>query len=588
MRSPLAFTYAAPPELALRPGCLVRVPFGPRDVYGVVVEERDAPSGDYARPVKSLVEDAPLVSPERLELARWIADYYLSPLYDALRLMLPPRPWPSRARPDAGGPPLLLRRIASREELRARADARQRRAPRQAALIRELVRRGTLDAADARRKHGAPAVRAVAASGLASLAPEPLPAPVASPLPTAAQRAAVAAVAHSLDGAPDAQRTWLLHGVTGSGKTEVYLQAVAHCIASGRRAIVLVPEQSLTPQTVERFASRFPGRVGVLQSGLTASRRAAEWRRIARGERDVVVGPRSALFAPVDRLGLIVIDEEHEWTYKQEELPPLYHARDAAERLAALTGAVVLLGSATPDVVTWRRSERGEIGRLELPDRLEPSGATSELAQVSVVDMREELRAGNRGIFSRPLREALLETLAAGRQAVLFLNRRGSATVVSCRSCGQAMRCVRCTTPLTFHSSPRPPKGGASAPQPPQGGAGTLSPFRGTGSRGRLLCHNCGHSRQPPARCPACGSPRIRYLGLGAERVEDEVAALAPPTLASCGGTATPPRTPPPTSASCGRSPPARLTCSSARRWSRRGSTSPPSTSSASSSPTWG
>ncbi len=580
VRMPATFTYSAPPELDLRPGCLVRAPFGSRTAHGVVVAQSDTTSAGYAKPVESLAAPEPLLAPERLELAQWIADYYMSPLYDAIALMLPPdlrmrshtyvRLVGEPADPDRLGPGarqlLAHLRSGSRRlrisrlertlgswtrnairalvesgaaveelcsvasfpkkamerqaltaakppgELRVYADAHPR-AQRRVALIGELLKGKPLDASSARRQFGAVAVRALVAEGLANLvrASPPAPdAPVSPLLPTAAQQRALAAINGSLDCSAAHPREWLLHGVTGSGKTEVYLQAVAHCLETGRRAIVLVPEIALTPQMLQRFESRFPGRVAVLHSGIAAGRRAAEWRRVFNGERDVVVGPRSALFAPVGNLGLIALDEEHEGSYKQEEPSPAYHAREVARRLSALTGAVLLLGSATPDVTTAYRAKHGDIGKLELPARLEPSGAAGSLARVQIVDMREELRRGNRGIFCGLLGDALQETLAAKRQAVLFINRRGAATVVSCRSCGHAMTCPRCLVSFTHHRY---------ATAPDDGGA----------RRGEwLLCHYCGSRRDVPSRCPQCRSDRIRYLGLGSQRVADEVAQLAP------------------------------------------------------------
>ncbi len=636
-----AFTYSIPPHLDLQPGCLVRVPFGPRTLHGVVVALRDTTDAGYAKPVESLVEQTPLLTPERIALAEWIADYYMAPLYDALALMLPPdlrsrshayvkfaKEPADPGRLSRGAQRLLAylrseprqRRVSSlvrtlgpwaRNAVRALvesgaavewqssaeprpASARPRgarqnqalvgaqpaalrayaaghpRARKQTALIDELLKGRPLDATDARKRFGPAVVAALIAAGLATLqaAPAASSPPKPSLLPTAQQQRALAAINAGLDDPGSNPRVWLLHGVTGSGKTEVYLQSIAHCLASGRRAIVLVPELALTPQALERFEAHFPGRVGVLHSALSPARRAQEWRRVFDGERDVVIGPRSALFAPIDNLGLIVLDEEHEWTYKQDDASPRYHARDAAERLAALTGAVVVLGSATPDLATAYRAERGEIGKLDLPDRLERSGATVALARVEIVDMREELRDGNRGIFSRLLRDSLQETLAAGRQAVLFLNRRGAASVVECRSCGSVMRCARCSTPLTYHrlapgasavipaplrhsraggnlaaispavASKIPPPstgedrrgraGGNPAPPPSRLREGTRERSEAQGRGDRLLCHHCGRRRGVPSRCPRCKSDRIRYLGIGAQRVAEEVAILAP------------------------------------------------------------
>jgi len=336
---------------------------------------------------------------------------------------------------------------------------------------------------------------------------------------------------------------YLLHGVTGSGKTEIYLRALAETVRQGRQAIVLVPEIALTPQTVHRFAARFPGRVAVLHSGLTPGQRYDEWRRVRAGEVDVVIGARSAIFAPMPDLGLIVIDEEHEWSYKQDR-SPCYHARDVALKLAELTGAVVILGSATPAVESYRRAERGRYRLLELPQRIvarrdqvvaertryrRPAGEVKDptpytiyrpLPPVQVVDMRAELKAGNRSIFSRALDQALRHVLRADEQAILFLNRRGVATFVMCRDCGHVLRCRRCDVPLTYHEDPSP------SPSPTR--RGEPSPFPLAEGGGRLICHYCNQRYSQPERCPACDSPRIRYFGVGTQRVEAEVRKAYP------------------------------------------------------------
>ena len=306
---------------------------------------------------------------------------------------------------------------------------------------------------------------------------------------------------------PLSERTFLLHGVTGSGKTEVYLRAIAHAISIGRRAVFLVPEIALTPQTLERVNAWFEGRVALIHSGQTARQKFDQWWDIRGGAFDVVVGPRSALFAPLDNLGLIVIDEEHEWTYKQEESAPLYHARTAALELARRTGAAVVLGSATPSVETYYHSTRGRVQLLSLPHRVTgglASGASfppepAPLASVQLCDMRQELREGNRSIFSRALSEGLSDCLDGGNQAILFLNRRGSSSIVQCRDCGHVASCRRCTTSLTYHSGPP-----------------------------RLLCHQCSYSRRPLDRCPECRGKRIRQLGIGTERVVSEVGQFLP------------------------------------------------------------
>ena len=306
-------------------------------------------------------------------------------------------------------------------------------------------------------------------------------------------------------------RVCLLHGVTGSGKTEVYLQALAAIIARGQRGLALVPEIALTPQAMARYAGRFPGRVALLHSELTPAERLSEWRRIRAGEVDIVLGSRSALFAPIANLGLIILDEEHESAYKQERMPS-YHARDVATRLAAQTGATVVLGSATPSMESFARARSGVWRLVEMGERVggasggvaaqtvgEASDIAPGLPPVTVVDLRAELRDGNTSILSETLRTALTETLRRGEQAILFLNRRGFATSVICRECGYVARCPHCDVALTFHA-------GEDA----------------------LICHYCGRRETPPRQCPLCWSASIRYFGLGAERVETTLKKMFP------------------------------------------------------------
>ncbi len=302
--------------------------------------------------------------------------------------------------------------------------------------------------------------------------------------------------------------SFLLHGVTGSGKTEVYLKALEKTVALGRRGIVLVPEIALTPQTVRRFAERFPGQVAVLHSGLSQGQLFDQWHGIRQGRYAVVVGSRSALFAPQPDLGLIVVDEEHEWTYKQQDQVPRYHARETAEKLAELSGAVLLLGSATPDVVTYQGALWGRYRLLTLLQRVRPVAAADgavtpstamALPPIQVVDLREELLAGNRSIFSRSLAREVRSVLSAGEQAILFLNRRGAASFAQCRDCGYVPHCSSCAVSLTYHRQ-----------------------------QDRLVCHQCNRGRSMPAACPQCGGKRLRLVGIGVERVEEEAARAFP------------------------------------------------------------
>jgi primosomal protein N' (replication factor Y) (superfamily II helicase) len=328
------------------------------------------------------------------------------------------------------------------------------------------------------------------------------------------------------------QPPFLLHGVTGSGKTEIYLQAVAQALLAGRSAIVLVPEIALTPQTVRRFLARFPGQVGLLHSMLSMGERYDTWRRARAGLLSVMVGPRSALFTPFEKLGLIIIDEFHDDSYYQSDTLPRYHAQAAAMTYARLAGAVCLMGSATPDVATRFRAEREGWPYLSLPKRIlghkqviraqaervgglsryKPAGEQAEsieLPPVQVVDMRTELKAGSTSIFSRALQAALREVLAQRQQAILFLNRRGSATYVFCRDCGYNLKCPRCDLPLTYHLSSQ------DQPHFERAHAG-------------LLCHRCGYNRGVPKSCPQCGGKRVRHYGTGTQRVESEVQTLLP------------------------------------------------------------
>ncbi len=344
----------------------------------------------------------------------------------------------------------------------------------------------------------------------------------------------------------------LLHGVTGSGKTEIYLYAVQQTLRLGRQAIVLVPEIALTPQTVRRFAGRFPGQVGLLHSGLSEGERYDTWRRARAGSLGLVVGPRSALFTPFANPGLIVVDECHDDSYYQAESPPHYHTHQAAVALARLCGAVCILGSATPDITSFYAAQEVRSSQqapryeyLQLPARilahqqavkeqlerlkgrphtqgtgvsnplpvsryqpLEGQAQANDLPPVHIVDMRTELKEGNRSIFSRPLQQALAQVLQEGQQAILFLNRRGAATYVFCRSCGYILKCPRCDIPLTYHLAVE-------------------------GGEGQLRCHYCGYQRKMPggtpvSLCPECKSPQIRQYGTGTQRVEAEVQALFP------------------------------------------------------------
>ncbi len=286
---------------------------------------------------------------------------------------------------------------------------------------------------------------------------------------------------------------YLLHGITGSGKTEVYLQMAKRVIEDGKSVIVLVPEIALTYQTVARFRTAFQDRIAILHSGLSRGERYRELQQVLDGTVDIMIGPRSALFTPFPNLGLIIIDEEHDGAYKSDSTPK-YHARDVALKRAELEGAAVVLGSATPAVESYRAAEEGTFQLLSLPERAEGQ----ELAEVEVIDLREELRAGNRNILSRRLYAEMQGAFQRGEQVMLFLNRRGMSSFVSCRSCGEAIRCPKCDVSLALHG------------------------------RDTLLCHYCGHTEKMPKACPSCHSGLIGGYGIGTERVEQEVQRLFP------------------------------------------------------------
>ena len=572
------FSYAIPDGMEASPGQLVVVPFGPRQVQGIVFELADRPQVDAVRPILGVEGSAPVLSDVHLRLARWISQYYACSLFEAAAPMLPPGgrfrirsyfeavPEPStptelppyrqrvldliraegpveegRLKRTLGEPAAVAARRLEGAGLVTRTFARTRppqqarmrdyvqlpagaaprlrreiedltsRAPRQRAALEMMLERGSpMLLADANKEFGSSAIAALVKKDALERAvrPEerdPLAGRTFPKRPdvrlTPMQRRAAGAIEKALGSGA----VFLLEGVTGSGKTEVYLEAAQQCIRRGRGVIVMVPEIALTPQTIERFASRFPRNIAVLHSGLTGGERFDQWWKVRQGDYRVVVGSRSAVFAPLPDIGLIVVDEEHEWTYKQHDSVPRYHARTAALQLAELTGAAVVLGSASPDVQSYRRALGGRVRLLRLPhrvsDEVSPGGAPRHrgLAAVQVVDMRDELRSGNRHIFSRALQSALAQSIDRGNQAVLFLNRRGTAPYFQCRHCGSAVQCRRCDVPVTYHRD-----------------------------RDRLLCHYCGESRRAPDMCPECGHRRLAFYGIGTKAVADEVQRLHP------------------------------------------------------------
>lgn len=497
------FTYRVPPALAGRValGHRVAVPFGrSRRATGYVVGFPAAPPAGLAlRDVADVLDPVPPFTPALVELLRWAEEYYLVPPGELLRAALPPG---LNARAGARAPSRRGVEWADPAPSAAGAAADLARAPAQRALLEYLLARGRIPVEELRRAfpRGRAALAALARRGLVRLEREAsvaragvLAGPAGdAPTLTADQAAALA----EIEGAFGSFTTFVLRGVTGSGKTEVYLHAIARARAAGKGALVLVPEIALTPQLSGRFRARFGDDVALLHSGLSAPERHAEWLRLRSGEARICVGVRSAVFAPVQDLAVLVVDEEHEGSFKQDD-GPAYHARDLAVVRGKLEGAVVILGSATPALETLENARRGRYRRLELPRRIDDR----PMPGVELVDLRRLRQAGGElapGLLSPRLVEALEETVAAGQQAILFLNRRGFETLVVCEACGAEARCRDCAVALTHHAR-----------------------------RGLLLCHACGRGERMDARCPLCGGPRAG-VGVGTEQVEEAVRARLP------------------------------------------------------------
>jgi primosomal protein N' (replication factor Y) (superfamily II helicase) len=503
---PRTFTYRVDGDVA--PGTRVEVPFGPRRMVGWVTGPSERPGTSRIRPVHRVLEDRPSAESELLRLARWIADYYLSSLGLVLRTALP------NPLAVAGADGVKTRRVARvtrelptltlRDELFGRAH-RQREcyefleAAGGAAPVAHLVEQGFTHAV----------LRGLVARGVAEVVDEeverdPFAAiPAVEPTPPPLTPAQTRVLDPLLDAARNEGGTFLLRGVTGSGKTRVYIELLEEVVRrQGRGAIVLVPEIALTPQTVARFRARFGDDVAVLHSALSDGERYDAWRSLRAGHRRIAVGARSAIFAPVRDLGVVVVDEEHEASYKQGEAPR-YHAREVAIMRARMAGAVCLLGSATPALESWANARRGKYTLLELPDRVEGR----PLPAVQVVDLRRERAAGDGRpsgtpgplILSTPLRTALEARLERDEQAILLLNRRGYASFVQCRACGHVWQCDHCNVSLTYHRTRR-----------------------------RLLCHYCFHEEGRPDRCTECRSEHLSFRGLGTEQVERAVTEAFP------------------------------------------------------------
>ena len=497
------FQYRVPERLRgqVGAGSPVLVPFGAgnRLRKGYVVELTDRAEYDPARikELDSLDETGYNAASQLIRLAWWMKEQYGSTMNQALKTVLPVK---EKIRPVEKK---TIRTELSKEQLKELLSEAERKHYRaRARLFSALLDMGEVpwELAARQLRLTAAALKPMEEKGWIFLDREAVYRnPIRRELENGSavelneeqQAAARAFIQDYRAGHPG---TYLLYGITGSGKTEVYMEMMEAVLRDGRQVIVLIPEIALTYQTVMRFYRRFGQRVSVINSRLSKGERYDQFERARKGEIQVMIGPRSALFTPFENLGLIVIDEEQEGAYKSE-LAPRYHAREVAVRRAAMAGAGLVLGSATPSLEAFSRAERGEYRLLTLTGRAKKE---SRLAQVEVVDLREELRAGNRSIFSRRLQELMEDRLGKGEQIMLFLNRRGYSSFVSCRSCGEALSCPHCDVSLTLHRN------------------------------GRLKCHYCGYEIPMPERCPSCGSPYIAGFGTGTQRIEEMTRKMFP------------------------------------------------------------
>ncbi len=479
-------------------GSRVRVPLRTRVVQATVVELLDESPFTGVRELAGVVGEKPMVRPVLLELARWMADYYCCPVEVAVRSVLPVVIRDAKIGHKEKSVVRLIHHPTD-EEIQSLA-----RAPKQQELVARLLA-ATGNCEDLARLDGCrPAVKVLEKRGWLAVdrvrvsrdpEGEYLSSPELELNPE--QSAALAVVCAAID-APRDSKPILLHGVTGSGKTEVYLQGIRHALDLGLTALVMVPEISLTPQTVERFKSRFAafqGEVAVLHSHLSDGERHDEWHKIHAGRARIVIGARSAVFAPIERLGLIVVDEEHEGSYKQEEAPR-YHGRDVAVKRAAMEPCAVLLGSATPSLESFHNAVSGKYTLIRMPSRIDDR----QMPLIRVVDMRQQNRRGGQTpALSAMLVAAISKRLTEGRQTILFLNRRGYASALMCSACGHVCHCPNCSIALTYHRDDE-----------------------------RLRCHLCGHSERVPQKCPECSDPSIRHAGMGTQKIEESIRKVFP------------------------------------------------------------
>ncbi|MCH2025364.1 MAG: primosomal protein N' [Verrucomicrobiales bacterium] len=508
--SGLEFDYSIPKNLhaLVVVGSRVKVNLRNRPSTGTVVDLSSVTEGSgeasYLKPISELITDKPILTPVLIELGRWISNYYVASMESVMRCLIP-----ESVRGERHDFKRLLFakliKIPSEKEL----EGIRRKAKRQASILSELIETGAPVQISRLGAWARGAADGLVKKGFIELTYEIvgrdphadekfMP---SQPLKlTDAQGHCLSCILEATN-EPARAKPLLLHGVTGSGKTEVYLQAIAATISSGKTALILVPEISLTPQTVARFKRRFAEiqqKVAVLHSHLSSGERFDEWHKIVEGNAKIVIGARSALFAPLQNLGLIVVDEEHEGSYKQDTAPR-YHARDVAVVRAKIERCVVVLGSATPSLESIHNTHLGKYQLIELKERVDDCS----LPLIRIIDLKKEARnlskSGGPAIISERLRTAVDERLSKGEQVILFLNRRGFATSLSCPSCGHVCGCPHCSVSLTFHRKQE-----------------------------KLVCHMCGYQRVAPRKCPECNDPSIRFAGYGTEKVEEILRKIFP------------------------------------------------------------
>lgn len=496
------FTYRVPQGMILQVGQRVNVPFGRMNKEGIVVALEDTCDlpPNKIREVSDPLEEYAAVMPHMLLLAKQMAEDAHGPLAETLRLMLPAEMRGGRV--QVKQQPVVKLSIAS-DEVEAAIAAQGRSQKRR--MLLQLLRDGQIHPVGELKllvRDPMDALKQLEEAGLVNLFLEEVLRIPGSDFPVSqvpdfplmpSQQEVVDVVLPQLH---QGQGRFLLHGVTGSGKTEVFIHLVRETLRVGKSAIILVPEIALTPQMVQWFRSRFGEVAAVIHSRLSAGERFDEWRRIRRGDAKVVIGARSAVFAPLQHLGLIVVDEEHESTYISDHRPR-YDAREVALRRCDNEGGTLLLASATPSILSFAKARRGDYTLLEMPHRVNQR----PLPAVEIVDMRKELEQGNRSMFSGLLMQRLKSCMAAGEQAMLLMNRRGYHSFVSCRKCGYVIKCPNCDVSMTYHT---------------------------TSGDGQLHCHYCGEVSPLPTQCPECASSYIRFFGAGTQKVEEELRKLFP------------------------------------------------------------